>query len=104
LSGAEKGTEGECRQEIFGREGLCPGKAYARKVSGAIGSRVTGGVGTGAGSLARAFGATCLRWVVLAAPAERAGSNRKTIASTVSFFMGEPWLEDELAKTTTDGV
>jgi hypothetical protein len=86
LFGAEKGTEGEYRQEIFGTL-----KAYARNVSGAIGSRVTGGVGAGVGSLARAFvGAPCLRWVVLAAPAEKAGSNRNTIASTVSFFMGEP--------------
>jgi hypothetical protein len=74
-------------------------KAYARNVSGAIGSRVTGGVGAGAGSLARAFGAvgaTCLRWVVLAAPAEKTGSSRNTIASTVSFFIRAPCLEDEL--------
>jgi hypothetical protein len=62
--------------------------SYARKVSGAIGRRVTGGVGAGAGSLARAFGARvpCLRNEP-AASAEIAGSSRNAIDNAASFFM-----------------
>jgi len=93
LSIGSPGTEPEFRQEICGTP-----KAYALNVSGAIGSRVTGGVGAGAGSLARAFaaGAPCLLLFDVTATTEKAGSSRNTTASTVSFFMGGPCLEDDL--------
>jgi len=66
--------------------------SQARNVSGAIGSRVTGGVAAGAGSTGFVFcwvagAAWCLRWSELAAPAEKAGSSRNTIAKIVDFFM-----------------
>ena len=58
-------------------------------MSGATGSRVTGGVdGEDAGSDEWALvAAACLRWCLLDASAEKAGASRNTIANTVSFFM-----------------
>ena len=65
------------------------GPAYARNVSGAIGSRVTGGDdGAAAGSTVRAFCAgcaVCLRWSELAASAAKAGSSSNTIAMASCF-------------------
>lgn len=65
--------------------------AYARNVSGATGSRVTGGPeGVGSDSAGRLFwlvAAECLWWPLPDASAEKAGASRNRIANTVSFFI-----------------